>query len=183
MSEEQLVEAARSLDDAAWAEVYRRHARQVYGYIYFRLRDQHTAEDLAADVFVKAIAGIQAYTWRGTPLLAWLYRIAHNVTADYRKSAARRAQHVASEEAEAADARDTLGELDARTDMMRAIGALTEEQQQVIILRFYQEMSTADVARIVGKPETAVKALQARGLRALRRAFGASGPQEERATA
>mgnify|MGYP000111890099 CR=1 FL=1 len=183
-SEEQLVEAARTLDDEAWAEIYRRHAPQVYAYIYFRLRDQHTAEDLAADVFVKAIGGIGGYVWRGTPLLAWLYRIAHNVTADYRKAAARRAQQtVIGEPGEVVDREDALGAFERTTDMMRAIEALTEDQQQVIVLRFYQGMSTAQVAVAIGKPESAVKALQARGLRSLRRMLSAGGMEEERATA
>lgn len=167
-----LVDAARRLDDAAWAAIYERHSREVYAYIYFRLGDQHVAEDLAADVFVRAIAGIKNYAWRGTPLLAWLYRIAHNVTVDYRKSSARRAQHTTDFEAEAVeDGRDALGARDERSDMMRAIRRLTDDQQQVIILRFYGGLSNAEVARVVGKPEGAVKALQARGLRSLRRAL------------
>jgi len=166
----ELVERARRLEEPAWAEIYRRHAQQVYAYIYYRLGDQHTAEDLAADVFVKALAGIKSYSWRGTPLLAWLYRIAHNVTVDHRKSTARRMQHHAPGDAEAVEERlDRLGALDARTDMMSAIRALTEDQQQVIILRFYQAMSNAEVASVLGKPEGAVKALQSRALRSLRR--------------
>jgi RNA polymerase sigma-70 factor (ECF subfamily) len=166
----ELVESARRLDEAAWAEIYRRHAQQVYAYIYYRLGDQHTAEDLAADVFVKALAGIKGYAWRGTPLLAWLYRIAHNVTADYHKSSSRRNQMRAYGELERVEDRsDQLGTLTARTDMLNAIRGLTEDQQQVIILRFYQTMSSAEVAAIMGKPEGAVKALQSRGLRSLRR--------------
>jgi RNA polymerase sigma-70 factor (ECF subfamily) len=70
--------------------------------------------------------------------------------------------------------------LDERSDMLAAIRALTEEQQQVIILRFYQGLSNADVARVMGKPEGAVKALQSRGLRSLRRILG---EEEQRATA
>jgi len=179
--EEQLIEAARSLREDAWAEIYRRHAEQVYAYIYFRLGDQHTAEDLSADVFVKAIAGIKSYTYRGTPLLAWLYRIAHNVTADYRKSAARRMQHQATDAAEEIEERvDALRLLDERSDMLSAIRALTEDQQQVIVLRFYQGLSNAEVARVMGKPEGAVKALQSRGLRSLRRILG---HDEQRQTA
>jgi RNA polymerase sigma-70 factor (ECF subfamily) len=170
MSEEALVHAARCLNEDAWAEVYRRHSQQVYAYIYYRLGDQYTAEDLTADVVVKALAGIKGYSWRGTPLLAWLYRIAHNVTADHRKATARRMKVQAAGEPELIeDAQDHLRELDERTDMMRAIRALTEEQQQVVILRFYQGLSNAEVARIMGKPEGAVKALQSRGLRSLRR--------------
>ena len=168
--EEILIEAARGLDERAWATIYERHSREVYAYIYYRLGDQHVAEDLAADVFVRALAGIKGYSWRGTPLLAWLYRIAHNVTIDYRKSAARRAIRATDREAESVqDRRDDLGEWDERSDMMQAIRTLTDDQQQVIILRFYSGMSNAEVSRVMGKPEGAVKALQARGLRSLRR--------------
>ena len=180
LSEMELVEAARRLEEPAWAEIYRRHAQQVYAYIYYRLGDQHVSEDLAADVFVKALGGIKGYAWRGTPLLAWLYRIAHNVTADYRKAAARRSERMyAGEQIDVEDRLDRIGELNARKDMMSAIRALTEEQQQVIVLRFYVGMSNAEVANVMGKPEGAVKALQARGLRSLRRVLG----HEERETA
>ena len=176
----ELVEAARRLSDEAWAEIYRRHVQQVYAYIYYRLGDQHTAEDLAADVFVKALAGINGYVWRGTPLLAWLYRIAHNVTADHRKAAAKRALRQSGEPAEDLPEReDRLGALDARRDMLGAIRALTEEQQQVIILRFYQGMSNAEVAKVMGKPEGAVKALQSRGLRSLRRVLDGQAAERE----
>jgi RNA polymerase sigma-70 factor (ECF subfamily) len=180
--EMELVERARRLEEAAWAEIYRRHAQQVYAYIYYRLGDQHTAEDLAADVFVKALAGIKSYSWRGTPLLAWLYRIAHNVTVDHRKSVARRMQHHAPGDASAVEERvDRLGASDARADMMSAIRELTEDQQQVIILRFYQAMSNAEVANVLGKPEGAVKALQSRALRSLRRIMEAQAGDLETA--
>jgi RNA polymerase sigma-70 factor (ECF subfamily) len=170
LAEERLVDEARALSETAWAEIYRRHAQQVYAYIYFRLGDRHTAEDLAADVFVKALAGIKGYSYRGTPLLAWLYRIAHNVTADYRKAAARRAQHQTADMPEEIEERqDVLGELGERSDMLGAIRELTEDQQQVVILRFYHGMSNAEVSKVMGKPEGAVKALQTRALRSLRR--------------
>jgi RNA polymerase sigma-70 factor (ECF subfamily) len=171
-SEASLVEALRSFNETAWAEVYGRHAQQVYQYIYYRLGDPHTAEDLAADVFVKALAGIGGYQYRGTPLLAWLYRIAHNVTADYRKAAVRRSQLQAAESAEEIEERqDALQAFADRRDMMGAIRALTEDQQQVVILRFYQGMSNAEVSQVMGKPEGAVKALQTRALRSLRRSL------------
>ena len=169
-AEEALVAGARSLSEEAWAEIYRRHAPQIYGYLYYRLGDQHVADDLTADVFVRALAGIKGYSWHGTPLLAWLYRIAHNVTADHRKKAARASEHQVREAPiDIEDHRDQVRAMDSQTDMMNAIRSLTEDQQQVIILRFYHGMSNADVARVVGKPEGAVKALQARGLRSLRR--------------
>ena len=168
--EQALVEAARALHDDAWAEIYRRHAEQVYAYIFYRIGDRAAAEDLAADVFVRAIAGIRNYEWRGTPILAWLYRIAHNVTADYRKALAKRSAREAAQAPEEIEERvDSLRALDERNDMMDAIRSLTDDQQQVLILRFYGGMNNAQVSEAVGKPETAVKALQARGLRSLRR--------------
>lgn len=168
--ERALVEAAQNLDDGAWAEIYARNCREIYAYIYHRIGDPHVAEDLAADVFVRAIAGIKGYTWRGTPLLAWLYRIAHNTTVDYIRSAARHAEHTSDRDAAATeDGANELSRWDERRDMIEAIRTLTDDQQQVLTLRFYGGMSTAEVSRVIGKPEGAVKALQARGLRSLGR--------------
>lgn len=168
--EDRLVAEAQALHDAAWAELYRRHAQQVYAYILFRIGDHHAAEDLAADVFVKAIAGIRGYEYRGTPLLAWLYRIAHNVTADYRVAVARRSRFQAGgDAADVEERRDRLAALDERADMLEAIRALTDEQQQVVLLRFYHGLTNAEVADVMCKEEGAVKAQQTRALRSLRR--------------
>jgi RNA polymerase sigma-70 factor (ECF subfamily) len=168
--EARLIQAAIELDEDAWARLYARYREQIYAYIVMRVGDRHTSEDLTADVFVRAIAGIKKYEWRGTPLLAWLYRIAHNTTIDYRKQQARRSgREAGSLSVDIEDRVDSLSALDERNDMLDAIRALTENQQQVILLRFYGGLSTAQVSTVVNKPETAVKALQARGLRSLRR--------------
>ena len=165
-----MVEALQALDEDAWSEIYQRHAKAIYAYIYFRTGHGETAEDLTADVFVRALSGIRSYAWRGTPLRAWLYRIAHNVTADHRKASRRIADHTSEgEPLHLQDYRDDFAAFDGRLDMLSAIRRLTDDQQQVLILRFYQGLSTIEVARICGKPDGAVKALQARGLRALRR--------------
>jgi RNA polymerase sigma-70 factor (ECF subfamily) len=176
--EQALIEAAKNFDDAAWEEIYRRHAEQVYTYLYFRVRDQQVAEDLAADVFVRALAGIEGFEWRGTPLLAWLYRIAHNVAADHRRNAALTSQHQVTEfPVEIADPANLARTIDDQTDVLDAVRSLTEDQQHVIILRFYLGMSTRQVAGVIGKHESAVKALQARALRSLRR-FLTEGDEE-----
>lgn len=167
--EERLVSELQSLSESAWEEVYARHVRQVYSYIYFRVGDEHVAEDLAADVFARAVAGIRNYEYRNTPLLAWLYRIAHNVTIDYRKAAVQRSHHQAEMPDDLPGREDSFRQLDDRRDMLAAIRGLTDSQQQVIILRFYKEMSILEVARVVGKPEGAIKALQTRALRSLHR--------------
>ncbi len=169
-NEVELVQAAKALDASAWSAIYQRHYRQVYGYIFFRTHDREQAEDLTADVFVRALRGIGGYSYRGTPLLAWLYRIARNVTADHRKAMSRRAgREAAGLEGEPQDAADVIGGAVERVDMRAAIAGLTDEQQQVVLLRFYERMSAAEVAMVMGKTEGAVKALQARALNSLRR--------------
>lgn len=170
LTEAELVESAKRLDVSAWSTIYRRHYRQVYGYIYFRTGDRELAADLTAEVFIRALNGIRAYQYRGTPFLAWLYRVAHNVTADHRKRAARRsARETPSLEDDREDPQDAIERTVERADMMAAIGRLTDEQQQVVLLRFYHGLTTADVAEVLGKAEGAVKALQNRALKSLRR--------------
>lgn len=178
LTEAELVESAKRLDVSAWSTIYRRHYRQVYGYIYFRTGDRELAADLTAEVFVRALSGIRAYQYRGTPLLAWLYRVAHNVAADYRKQAARRgARELPALDDEREDPSDAIERTVNRTDMMAAIRQLTGEQQLVVLLRFYHEMSIADIASALGKPEGAVKALQNRALKSLRRFLRGRGEE------
>ncbi len=175
-SEAALVDAARSLDTAAWSEIYDRHYDRVYAYLYYRFGRREVAEDLAADVFVRALSGIRTFSYRGTPLLAWLFRIAHNVAVDHRKAASRRDMlDTPGLDVEAAVAQGDLAEEAAqRQDVRAALTRLTEDQQQVLFLRFYQGMSNADVAVVLRKGEGAVKALQVRALKSLRRLMGGS---------
>jgi RNA polymerase sigma-70 factor (ECF subfamily) len=147
------------------AALYDRYAPALYRYIYYRLGAKSVAEDLTAEVFVRVL-GVKTAPddWR-----AYLYRIAHNLVVDYlRRNPAvfegmseslldERADPVAHAELE-----------DERRRLRRAIARLTPEQQQVIVLRFVEEMSNAQIAQILGKPEGAVKALQHRALTNLR---------------
>lgn len=165
------MDAARALDNGAWSEIYDRHYDRVYAYLYYRFGRRDVAEDLAADVFVRALSGIRTFSYRGTPLLAWLFRIAHNVAVDYRKAASRRdTLDTPGLDVEAAVAEGDLAEEAARRqDVREALGNLTGDQQQVLFLRFYQGMSNAEVAVVMRKGEGAVKALQVRALKSLRR--------------
>lgn len=157
-----LVDSAPSLDVAALYDCY---APALYRYIYYRLGARTVAEDLTAEVFVRVL-GIQRAPddWR-----AYLYRIAHNLVVDYlRRNPAvfeNMDEGLLDERADPA----TRAELqDERRRVRRAILRLTPEQQQVIVLKFVEDMSNAQVARIMNKPEGAVKALQHRALTNLR---------------
>ncbi len=150
-------------------EIYDRHAPQIYRYIYHRLGNQALAEDLTSEVFVRFLHA------RVTPdnLVAYLYRSAHNVIVDYVRRNPRFLEpldeQVVAEHSDPAQ----LAELEAeRQRLRRAILRLTPDQQQVIVLRYIEELPNAEIARVLGKPEGAVKALQHRALASLRVLLG-----------
>jgi RNA polymerase sigma-70 factor, ECF subfamily len=165
-----LVESLRAREDAAWSRLYDDNFERLYVYALVRLRDPGAAEDAAAQVFVEAIRGIGKYHYRGVPVRAWLYAIAHNVVVDAVKRRAKRG------EVPLLDSLDTAGrerELGLGVDFLKAMATLTDEQQQVIALRFVQDLPVAEVAVVMKRSEGAVKMLQLRALAALRREMSA----------
>jgi len=171
-SESHLIERAKAYDAEALSELYRRHADAVFRYVYYRVGDRSVAEDLVGDVFVRALEGLTSYEHTGRPFEAWLYRIAQARVVDhYRRQNVRRAapleeRLVAGEDV---DPDRLASDQDETWRAWEALNLLTEDQQQVISLRFIAGLSTADVAQMMGKTEGAVKALQHRALASLRR--------------
>jgi RNA polymerase sigma-70 factor, ECF subfamily len=160
-----LVEAARARDEAAWSQLFDENFHSLYVYAFTRVHNHHAAEELAAQVFEEAIRGIKSFRYRGAPIRAWLFRIAHNVTSDYLAKAARRP---VDELFEAESELDELVDSGVRVDFLRGLAVLTDEQRQVITLRFVNDLSVEDTAHVIGKSEGAVKMAQARGLERLR---------------
>jgi RNA polymerase sigma-70 factor (ECF subfamily) len=162
-------------DRAAYGELYQRYVDKIYRYIYFKVGAKDETEDLTSQTFLKAWDAIGDYEWRNHPFGAWLFRIAHNLVVDYHRA---RRDSVTLDDAtpqlEKRTSRDALrpeqvmGELITLDRVRRAIGRLTDEQQQVLILRFFDELSTGEVAEIMGKNSGAVRGLQFRALSALR---------------
>ena len=187
LEEEELVQGAKARSPEAWSEVFNRHYRQLYVYALSRLHDPSAAEDVAASVFLEALKSIDSYTYRGRPLLAWLYRIARNVVTDHirsqggrtgRKSGpARGLLHFLGGRNEdgremepvAPASLDGLGGDAQRIDLKRALEGLTGEQREVIALHYFAGFSLREVAQLLGKKERSIYSLQARGLAALRR--------------
>lgn len=172
VGESHLIQRAKAYDGEALEELYRRHANDIFRYVYYRVGDQAVAEDIAGDVFVRALEGLASYQDTGRPFEAWLYRIAHARVVDYyRRQGRRRVEPLG--EGLAADEETDPHRLAALRDESRqawaAANHLTEDQQQVISLRFIAGYSTAEVAELLGKTEGAVKALQHRALASLRR--------------
>lgn len=154
-----------SMEPDAWRQLFEAHYAPIYRYAYLRLGNQHDAEDIASNVFAEAVRGIGGFTYRGVPVVAWLYRIAHHETVD----ALKRRRPASPLDAETADTRQLIVEVAERSDLGEALGALKQEHREVLLLRFIEDRSVRDTANVLNKTEGAVKVLQLRALRALRR--------------
>jgi len=167
-----------------FAEIYERYHGAVYTYVFYRVGDQALAEDLTADVFVRAIESAHRLVDRGRPLLAWLYTIARNRVIDhYRRNGSTAVLPL--EERLSADKDHTHSATCAadlaltQRALIAALRHLTEAQRQVILLKFVEGRSNAEVAALLGKREGAIKSLQHRALAALRRTLESSGFDDE----
>ncbi len=168
------VRRAQAGDATAITEIHARYATPLYRFILRRVSDPAVAEDLLHDVFVRMLAGLPSYEERGYPIGSWLYRMAACRVIDWQRVTARRP--IAP--LELAGRRVSAGGLDGvATDADRlaqlrelaaALRTLTDRQAAVIRLRFFAELSIAEVAQRLALTPLAVKALQHRGLAQLR---------------
>lgn len=177
-----LIQKAKDFDSEAWAQIYRRYYPKIYAYLHYRVGDVDLAEDITASVFLHAVERIKSFTYRGFPLSSWLYRIAHNQMVDHFRRKAKVATKPLTEEllAKRGGVPEEMEGALVREELNLALKNITEEQQQVVLLKFFGGLSNAEVARIIRKPEGAVKALQHRALASLRRILGTEGKNEER---
>lgn len=177
-----LVSLARE-DRAAFGVLYERYAKKVYSYIYYRVGSQHDAEDLAARVFHRALAHIQNYEERGVPFQAWLYRIAHNLVANWHRDRNRR-KVVPLDEFIASrlrtDAPESVTEAQDEQDrLIEAIRRLPEERQQLLLLKFVERLSNQEIGEIMDRSEGAIKSLYHRTLITLREELGGMEAESE----
>lgn len=171
IEENELVELAKT-DGEAFGELYERFVKRIYNYIYYRTGNHDDAEDLTARVFQRALQHIPNYVDRGLPFSAWLYRIAHNLVVNWHRDRQRRrilplddlVLHGAASEAPeyATEWREEQNLL------LTAMSNLSEERQQLLILKFVDRMSNADIGAVMGRTEGAIKSLYHRTLIALR---------------
>lgn len=177
---ETLLEQAKAYEPGALSELYDNYAPQIYAYIYRRVGDAGTAEDLTGDVFVRMLRAIQNdRAWQDS-FQGWLYRIAHNLVVDhYRRQPSTpdleldETVILAAEE----DPNRDIDQLLAREQLQQAIHLLTPDQQQVLALRFGEGLTTNETAAIVRKTAGAVEALQRRAIAALQRVLTDRGTE------
>ena len=171
--EEALILSAQLGDRDAFAQLYEATVERVYRYLRARLTEPADAEDVTTEVFMQAMKSLPSYKSRGTPLIAWLFRISHNQAVNYMKKTARRKETPLMETAAAYDApEEEVLEQVRFNEAVQAMDALTDLQRQVLHLRFAADLSIAEVAKVMRRKEGAVKFLQYSALRALRRVSG-----------
>lgn len=178
--EARLIKRAKKGDPAAFSEIYDRHQPAIYRYIFYRVKDAATAEDLTSEVFVRLVENIDHFTYRGRPLLAWLYTIGRNLIADHHRHAEQSMPLFQDEQrtqlaGEVVDPEQAVQRKLTQRRLVAAISCLTEGQRDVILLKFVEGLDNAAVAQTLGKSVGAVKALQHRALASLRRILKGNG--------
>lgn len=171
LDDTELVQLAKD-DKEAFGEIYERYMPKIYNYIYYRTSNQHDAEDLTARVFFRAMSHIGNYVDKGVPFQAWLYRIAHNLVANWHRDQGRRkviplddyVVHSLKSEAPDRLAEDS----EEQEKLMEAIHRLPEERQQLLLLKFIDQLSNAEIGEIMDRTEGAIKSLYHRTLLSLR---------------
>jgi RNA polymerase sigma-70 factor (ECF subfamily) len=170
--EKDIVSRAIKGDAEAFAELYEKYFGKIYRYVYLRTGNHAEAEDLAQEVFVKALEAIGSYRWRDIPFASWLFRIAHNQVVDHFRKDGKVERVELEDSAIAADEPSPALIAEQRFELRELrdnIGKLSPAQREVITLRFGAELSTAEVSEALGKNTGTVKALQYNGIVALRK--------------
>ncbi len=175
LSDENLLAKATAGDKQAFGMLYDKYATRIYNYIYYRTGSAQDAEDLTSRVFFRAMRHITNYRDRGVPFTAWLYRIAHNLVANWHRDSSRR-QEVELEDGYRANKGDehpeqALMESEDQNALLSIIRKLPEERQQLLILKFVEHMSNAEIGQIMDRTEGAIKSLYHRTLLSLREAI------------
>lgn len=171
-NEEVALMRASQGDQDAFGLLYERYVERIFNYVYYRTGNLHDAEDLTARVFQRAMNHIKNYTDRGVPFSAWLYRIAHNLVANWHRDRSRK-QEIPLDDLPILPTKGdhpekNLMRSQEQDALLRMIRKLPPERQNLLILKFVENMSNAEIGAILNRSEGAVKSLYHRTLLALR---------------
>ncbi len=159
-------------DPDGFSVLYERYVTRIYNYIFYRTGNASEAEDLTARVFHRALGRISAYQNKGVPFSAWLYRIAHNLVANWHRDNSRRHEVPLDDRLNLVQRTDhpeqTLVMNQELENLLVVIRKLSSERQQLVILKFVEHLSNAEIAVIMGRSEGAIKSLYHRTLLSLR---------------
>jgi RNA polymerase sigma-70 factor (ECF subfamily) len=170
MTQTQLITRAQQGDAQVISALYERYHLSIYRYLYYRVGNRHAAEDLTSEVFLRMLRFLPGYKTQGGSFQAWLFQIARNLAIDYHR------QMVAQNPVELEEDLIATNEDPANAteqgltsqSLRKALNRLTDEQRDVIVMRFVAAMPITEVAQTLHKSEASIKGLQRRALIALR---------------
>lgn len=167
-----LIQRAIAGNQEALGVIYDTLYPSVFRYVYYRVSDQDTAEDLAAEVFARMVEHLRTFEPHGRPILAWLFTIARNLITDHYRLKGKADCLPLEEGLVAGDTSQPSQEAERHQEqdcLALALEHLTEDQRQVILLKFIEDREISEVAEVLGKNERAIRSLQHRALAALNR--------------
>ena len=171
MDDSELIKRAKT-DKDAFGQLYERYADKIYNYVYYRTGNVADAEDLTARVFMRAMKHIVNYDDRGVPFSAWLYRIAHNLVANWHRDRSRRKIMSLDDVSQwnfHEEGPESLAQfLEDREALLATIRRLPADRQELLILKFVERLSNKEIGDIMDRSEGAIKSLYHRTLLSLR---------------
>lgn len=171
MNEAELIARART-DKEAFGQLYELYVERIYNYVYYRVGNEADAEDLTSKIFYRAMQHIGRYEDKGVPFSAWLYRIARNLVANWYRDQSRRTIISLDDIAQwqfSGEGPELSAEWEENQEaLLAAIRRLPAERQEMLILKFVDRQSNAEIGRIMGRSEGAIKSLYHRTLLSLR---------------
>ncbi len=170
--EETLINQART-DPEAFGRLYERYVDKIYNYVYFRVGSTDDAEDLTARVFFKALKSISGYRHMGLPFSAWLYRIAHNLVANYHRDRSKVTEIsienlTITDTSQSSAPESQISKQEENAYLLKLINDLSPQKKELIILKFVQKLSNEEIGLVFGKTEGAIKSLYHRTLMELK---------------
>jgi RNA polymerase sigma-70 factor, ECF subfamily len=175
--EERDLIARAKAEPEEFGELYERYVKQIYGYHYRHTSNRTEAEDLTSRTFYRALRSLHRYRETGAPFKAWLYRIAHNLLVNwYRDHGNRPTVSLDLEDpiplrSQALGPEAWIATVEKQQELRRVIDSLPEDRKTLIILKFFEHMTNAEIGEVLGKTEGAIKALYHRTLISLRHAM------------
>jgi RNA polymerase sigma-70 factor, ECF subfamily len=170
-NEHEIITKAQQGREEAISSLYEAHAQPIFDYISYRVESIALAEDLTAEVFLRMVRGLPNYQDKGLPFRAWLFRIAANLITDhYRQVGHQQREAIPISESHESDDPDPFDELAKKEEGMQlrqAIRMLPTEYQDLLVLRFVEELPYAEIAKVMNKSVVALRAMQHRALKAL----------------
>jgi RNA polymerase sigma-70 factor (ECF subfamily) len=153
------------------ARLYDEYYDRIARYISIRIGNQAEAEDLAGEVFLKALESLDSYQERGAPMQAWLFKIAHNLLVDYVRKVSKQ-KTIPVDKLEISDGvnmEETVERQLQSEKLSQALKGLTPAQREVIGLRFFAGLTSNEVGKILGKSSGAVREMQSAAVKSLRK--------------